>query len=224
MKREHIESKSYIDWLKSMGCVFYAPLDQTNGLDDLISGVVGTASSDSSAVYDTGSDSYLVTKGNTISVSAPALKWYGLDMASYFTSQTYGQYTYLIEIKGVSSLDNASGNFCFQNFRGRPFASNMANCGFSVPSSQFYKLAWCGISDGVNYTHIYRDGNSVWSNKYSAGNWSSYSTTIFTGLELQNPSNYSANRYYSAKAYYRNIMLFCKTLTQSDVRQIQGIS
>ena len=36
-RREHITSQSYIDWLKSLGCVFYAPLTEFE-TRDLISG------------------------------------------------------------------------------------------------------------------------------------------------------------------------------------------
>jgi len=45
MRREHIKEKteqSYIDWLKSLGCVFYAPLNQENAYKDLITGIDGT--------------------------------------------------------------------------------------------------------------------------------------------------------------------------------------
>ena len=36
MKREHIKSESYIEWLKSLGCVFYVPFDYEDGLKELI--------------------------------------------------------------------------------------------------------------------------------------------------------------------------------------------
>ena len=32
-KREHTTAQSYIDWLKSLGCVFYAPLIQGDTRD-----------------------------------------------------------------------------------------------------------------------------------------------------------------------------------------------
>lgn len=39
MKREHITSQSYIDWLRSLGCIVYLPLSADGDLQDRISGI-----------------------------------------------------------------------------------------------------------------------------------------------------------------------------------------
>ena len=35
-KREHTANQSYIDWLKSMGCVFCVSFDHEDGLKELV--------------------------------------------------------------------------------------------------------------------------------------------------------------------------------------------
>lgn len=52
MKREHITEQSYIEWLKSLGCVFYVPLDYNNGLKDLISGSQMQQGNNGSVTWD----------------------------------------------------------------------------------------------------------------------------------------------------------------------------
>lgn len=42
--RHHFSKFDRIAWLRSIGCVFYAPLDYENGLADIISGTTFTTS------------------------------------------------------------------------------------------------------------------------------------------------------------------------------------
>lgn len=59
--REHITSQSYIDWLKSIGCVFYCAFDGLTGTKDLINDKPLIMSGYGSIAYDSGKDMYRIT-------------------------------------------------------------------------------------------------------------------------------------------------------------------
>ena len=59
--REHITSQSYIDWLKSLGCVFYCAFDGITGTQDLINDKPLILNGYGSITYDSGKDMYNIT-------------------------------------------------------------------------------------------------------------------------------------------------------------------
>lgn len=62
MRREHIvKSEDYIQWLKSLGCVFYCTFDGVTGTNDLINNVPLTLSGNGSISYDSSLDMYSIT-------------------------------------------------------------------------------------------------------------------------------------------------------------------
>ena len=60
-KREHTTQQSYIDWLKSLGCVFYCAFDGITGTQDLINDKSLILSGYGSIAYDSGKDMYSIT-------------------------------------------------------------------------------------------------------------------------------------------------------------------
>lgn len=60
-KREHTTSQSYIDWLKSLGCVFYCTFDGITGTQDLINDKPLILSGYGSIAYDSVKDMYRIT-------------------------------------------------------------------------------------------------------------------------------------------------------------------
>lgn len=62
MRREYnIKSEGYINWLKSLGCVFYCAFDGVTGTNDLINNVPITLSGNGSISYDSSLDMYSIT-------------------------------------------------------------------------------------------------------------------------------------------------------------------
>ena len=59
-KREHTTSQSYIDWLKSLGCVFHCAFDGITGTYDLINDKPFIPSGYGSISYDPGKDMYSI--------------------------------------------------------------------------------------------------------------------------------------------------------------------
>ena len=60
-KREYMAQQSYIDWLKSLGCVFYCTFDGITGTYDLINNKPLILSGYGSIAYDSGKDMYRIT-------------------------------------------------------------------------------------------------------------------------------------------------------------------
>lgn len=52
MRREYIKSKSYIEWLKNLGCLVYLPLSADGDLEDRISGLSLQLTGQGSLVWD----------------------------------------------------------------------------------------------------------------------------------------------------------------------------
>lgn len=61
MRREHVAREYYIEWLKSLGCVFYCAFDDATGTNDLISNVPLILSGNGSCAYDATLNMYRIT-------------------------------------------------------------------------------------------------------------------------------------------------------------------
>lgn len=62
MRREYnIKSEGYIEWLKSLGCVFYCSFDGDNGTMDLINNKPLVLSGNGSCAYDSTKNMYSIT-------------------------------------------------------------------------------------------------------------------------------------------------------------------
>lgn len=210
-KREQTKSDSYIDWLKSMGCVFYAPLSQGDTRD-----------------YISGQD--LVVSNGTVtwSVNENAYQFYGPYSLNNFiaswqnlnldidTNNFAGSWMYEVKGNNVNIVP-----ICFG---GRNFAQNIST-GYI---NQWFKWATTiPASDGVTprYQYWYTDGN--YSSLYPSGfNRGTSPTVLGSAAKLSvecNPSgsvSYILNRTY----YMRNIMVFNRQLSQNEVKQVQNIS
>lgn len=60
MRREHITERSYIDWLKSLGCLVYMPMSEDGDLLDRISGVTAQTTGDGSVSWDNNRNGYVL--------------------------------------------------------------------------------------------------------------------------------------------------------------------
>ena len=96
MRREHKSEQSYIDWLKSLGCVVYLPLSEGD-LEDKISGM--------ELIQDTGSFAWNQNKqmyqfNTPYSNGGAAVLRNGFDKTMFTTNS----YTFCIHFKKLSNL------------------------------------------------------------------------------------------------------------------------
>lgn len=219
MKREHNTEQSYIDWLKSMGCVFYAPLTE-NETRDLISGSQMQQGNNGTITWDTNEQAWYFEDLNASTYDVVA-SWQNLSLPFDITNIGFSL-CYEINIykngKGYGSSDYM-GSILPIVLGGRTVAINA-----QYATSQlhiWYKVAqvfpkYEGMS---RYSYIYSDGNVVHSDNRG--------TTRYTGNSLTNTrvdSNYrNSTNYSNCKYYMRNTMIFNAALTQTQIREIQQI-
>lgn len=209
MKREQITQQNYIDWLKSMGCVFYAPLVE-NDIKDYISGSQ-LEQSNGIITYDNNENAYRFN--GPYSTNQYVGLWGNLSLN--IDINNFGG-SWMCEIKSGVSYTIP---FCFG---GRQFAQNIGG----GKTNQWFKWATTLPSaDGINnrYQFWYVNGEKAnYPNGYNRG----VNPTVFTPIakqqiECNNIGNYSV---YTNQTYFmRNVMIFNRALTQSEIKEIQGI-
>ena len=215
-RSEHITSQSYIDWLKSMGCVFYAPLTKFD-TRDLISGSQMQQGNNGIVTWDTNEQAWFFQDlyANVYDVVA---SWQNLSLP-FDISNIGFSLCYEINIVQDGQGGGIMGKILPIVLGGRTVALNV-----QYVTSQlhvWYKVAhvfpkYEGMS---RYSYIYSYGNVVQS--FNRG------TTRYTGNSLTNTrvdSNYrNSTNYSNCKYYMRNAMIFNAALTQAQIREIQQI-
>lgn len=217
MKREHETTESYVDWLKRLGCVFYAPLDGQNGLKDLISGVDGEVMVGSSAVYDSSEQCYFVKKEGS---GYCALRWSNLDMHLYDSANDYFKASYLIEHKTTKGRYNNCSQTMYPCLYNRGHAANVGSQSHHLQLNVWYKRCVSYFRDGGHQTLLYCNGSLDWTANHSSLRWSAL-TTPQQGVEWQNMGTY-VTEYNNHYTYLKNLMIFNRNLSQQDIIEIQG--
>ena len=214
--REHNTEQSYVDWLKSLGCVFYAPLTE-NESHDLISGSQMQQGNNGTVTWDANAQAWFFQDlyANVYDVVA---SWQNLSLPFDITNIGF---TLLYELNiyqnGVDS--GYMGAMLPIVLGGRTLALNARYATSQL--NTWYKVAQVFPKyEGVSrYSYIYSDGNVVRSDNRG--------TTRYTGNSLTNTrvdSNYRNSQFYrNAKYYMRNAMIFDANLTQAQIREIQQI-
>ena len=80
MRRECGTQDEYVKWLKSLGCVFFAPMTRKDGMTDLISGTVGEIPSGNSNCNVTYDNSIGMWVFDTQGGYQAGVWWTGLDL------------------------------------------------------------------------------------------------------------------------------------------------
>lgn len=218
MRREHKITESYVDWLKSLGCVFYSPLTEFE-TRDLISGQPMQQGNNGSVTWDPNEQAWYFQDlyQNTFDVIA---SWQGLNLP--FDTTNIG-FSLCYEIKlvqnGYNQWSSALG-MCL------PLILGGRTAGFNAQNMVTSLNVWtkCAVVfpkyEGVSrYSYLYKNGDEIHSD--NRGN------TIFTGNSLTNTridSNHrNSTAYSNAKYYMRNAMFFDVNLSQAQIREIQQI-
>ena len=215
-RREHITSQSYIDWLKSLGCVFYAPLTEFE-TRDLISGSQMQQGNNGAVTWDANEQAWFFQDlyANVYDVVA---SWQNLSLPFDITNIGF---TLLYELNiyrdGIDS--SYFGAVIPLILGGRTIALNARYVTSQLHT--WYKVAQVFPKyEGVSrYSYSYSNGNVVQSVNRGS--------TRYTGNSLTNTrvdSNYrNSQTYRNAKYYMRNAMVFDAALTQAQIREIQQI-
>jgi len=208
MKREHTTSQSYIDWLRSMGCVFYAPLIQGD-TRDYISGQ-DIVISNGTVTWDNSENAYKFY--GPYALNSYIASWRNLDMDLNINNLAYSM---LCEVKGNNS------NIVPICLGGRNNVTMNLATGYI---NTWFKLATSLPNVSPRTQWWYTDGNisTSFPNGYNRGNNPIVAPSAAKySVECNSSGNYSSglNRTY----YMRNAYIFNRALSQDEIKQIQQI-
>lgn len=217
-KREH-KSESYIDWLKSLGCLAYLPLSENGDLQDRISGLSLQLTGQGSMAWDSAQHMYKVTHASSGTFNYVALLDNGL-AASQFQNNNYTVLQNIMMVTNSSSKYICSISPKSQDSRtceatsatwgttGRTnaFPRILGHCGYVCDHTQTSRL-W--YQDGILYST-----GSEYAN-YLPSNWVMDGTGITIGCNV-------SYRRYGVQYYIGEIYLFNTPLDLATIRKIQG--
>lgn len=218
-RREHTSSQSYIDWLKSIGCLVYLPLSEDGDLQDRISGLSLTFSGNGSMVWNANENAYVVTSPSSNSRHTAILS-NGLNKTSFPDDC----FSVLCKVKAM--LKNGT------------YARTCAPHGYyDSGTSTAFGAGWNGSGYVNNWPADFFDFgavvDSVTRQRYSYQN----GTLYVTAAEYANlyPSNWqltgngvilgvvSSNRTgHDAQFAIKDLYIFNTVLDLATIRKIQG--
>lgn len=218
MKREHFIEQNYIDYLKSLGCVFYAPLDSTNGLTELITNTTGTVQYNSTAVWDNNENAYLFTKSSAYSPKQGIVIWENLGMDLATTNPN----TSLLCKLNISRFGSSWNGVADDANSTINFATGDRKLLYSPQSINIQKNIWCCFAQTLDLTNLvqsrYLDGVLAFQASVGGGSITSNDKNILYINQCTNHQGYT-----NAVFYAKELMLFNTALDVNTIRQIQGL-
>lgn len=211
-KREHTTQQSYIDWLKSMGCVFYAPLIQDDTRDYISGQPLEQSNGSFSWDSNIGAYKFIATSSYNVYIAA----WNNLNLDI--------------------DINNFGGSWMYEvrlanNRQAVPIVFGGRNFAQSVAPNQVGNNIWAKwattIPDADGVTHRrqwwYVNGQKA---IIPAGYDRGVNPTVFTPdakirIEVNNVGTDSA--YINTQFYMRNVYIFNRGLSQDEIKQIQQI-
>lgn len=218
MRREHIvKSEDYIEWLKSFGCVFYAPLTENDSSDN-ISGQPMTVGNNGTVTWDSNENAWyfqdLYSGTNDVVAS-----WQGLNLPFDLSNIGFSICYELKLIEDGFGGGSYIGKLIPLVLGGRTVALNARYLVNNTNEWTKCAVVFPKYEGTSRYSYLYCNGSVTHSDNRG--------TTQYTGNSLTNTridSNYrNRNMYSGAKYYMRNAMLFNANLTQAQIREIQNI-
>lgn len=211
MIREHITSQSYIDWLKSLGCVLWLPFAEDGDLNDRISGNDLQRGSDTTGYFAWDNNQQMMYFH---APSQQRRKSYTLQTGWNNSTFPTNGFTNLSTIKRKTT-----SGYAFYFLVGSGYSvpcgacmtynasANMSNWGNNLHKQAYYF--------GADNRKYYNDGalyNTYSSHApYLPSNWGNYDYFVGQGSD----SNYG-------EVYVKDLMMFNRELTLSEIRKIQG--
>ena len=212
-RREHITSQSYIDWLKSLGCLIYIPF--TNDLQDKIGGT---------SCIPTGNSSYAFVNGYIeINVPTTYLRTC-LNFTFEFSNLTSSDYTILGEAQAITVTSanqvcrpSLFGNTAVPSEYAPQYLGNFLPSG--IPINKIVQVSARVYEYSYRRTTMYVSGElyGVWNNQNV--NILTMASPYVHGFTFGCAGH---NKFRGSSFRMRNFMFFNRTLTLSEIRQIQG--
>lgn len=207
-------SRVYVEWLKSLGCVFWLPFETEGDLVERLSGnpLVKTSDATGYLVWDTDEMCYYMHSGPDLRA-----KYYTLQTLWNSNTFSNNKFTALTEFKRKTSSGLPLW-FMLGNTNNVPAGAATMYNGTNNMSSwddDWHKGAYYIGSDSRK---IYQDG--ILYKTYSAhtpylpSNWGSLDWFIGT---------YSSGTPTNSECYIKSIMIFNRELTLGEIKKIQDI-
>lgn len=217
-KREHQESESYIDWLKSLACLVYLPLSADGDLQDRISGLSLQLTGQGSMVWDNARQRYKL-------ITPSSYNQYVAKLDNGLTASLFPEdkYTTCYRIKKIT---NSSSKY----LRGiSPNSSVETTASSTGPAYNTTARSNAWPTDETNVAYVcnaninrtfFQDGNiyATYSPHipYLPSNWILNGSGIVVGHSL------SSSYYIGVQEYISEIYLFNAALDLTTIRKIQG--
>lgn len=222
MKREHKSEQSYIDWLKSLGCVFYAPLNGVNDTMDVINNVQLTTTGYGAYSYDAAKDMYLITTPSNYNQHIG--KWANGIETSTFPNDTY---TFLSKAQRKDTSQHMSCGISLEstNYRARQAWSPMRDSTSGMwawsNGDVFYNGFVFNVSGGYRDTYLNGEVQYHQSifNEYKPSIWYPSSSGICFGRNCGTFNQIQLN----AQLWIGEVYLFNTALTQQEIKEVQGL-
>lgn len=236
MRREQTAPDNWVKWLKSKGCVFYAPMDAEHGTTDLISGQAGSVPSGNTnctVTYDTSLKMHVIDNN---CANYAGLWWTGLDMfPDAVHNQTLMRAIEISMFATIRIVTNPAGNhynIAFGQGGGTNGLTDNVTTGNSGRKlgnyvspyvSPFNLRAGVTATVGVmrknatnytymkNYATIQENNNETWTQKYYDIFGQRFSIAAIA------PNN-GARTHYA----FKNIYVFNRGLTDDETAVIAG--
>ena len=219
MKREH-KSESYIDWLKSLGCVFYCKFDENYGTDDLINNVPLTLSGQGVCTYDTQEQGFYIKTPNSVGYAVGF--WNNGVGGQLFQNNNL---TSLQTVKKITNTSSKQFMFVMQNTNNINYQysiSAVGNTGSYICSNWPIGIVnTARVMDSVNNQYrLYSGGvqfNSVPMSNYpyeNPINWVSQSGLLLGNSIRSDKTN--------TEYYFYDYYIFNTVLDLTTIRKIQG--
>ena len=218
-KRGHFEEQDYIEWLRSMGCVFYAPLSENGDLQDRISGLPLQLTGQGSILWDGSQQMYKITQ--------PSLyDKYVAFLNNYITVQDFpdDNFTTLHSIKKISNSSSKSINSMSPSTLDQVTSQSLSAVYNSTGRTRVWpanlaNVAYVSNNDQRNRT-FYQNGELYGTYaEYLPGipsNWVMSGSGIIFGFTAR------ASVFLSTQYYMKEVYLFNTALDLQTIRKIQG--
>ena len=228
MKREEIQQEqSYIDWLKSLGCVFYAPLTQDD-LKDYISGNTGVLTGYGSMVWDGNENMYMFTSPSLAQIGKSVLSF----NVNFYLPTTW---TVIAKIKPISISGRTGCSILNSKYNdtdklmtpvyGKCTIDNQIRIGSEMTywdnkTTAVYRGT---SSNGSIISNFYENGDFYVTQSPYSGFIDSYGLpTNINVIEIAHTRNRN-NAYYGVSYYISDLMIFNQALDLNIMNEIAGL-
>ena len=217
--RHHCPPPTYIDWLKSLGCLVYLPLSENGDLQDKISEVSLQLTGQGSMVWDNNQMMYKITQPSSGTFNYVAYLNNGLN-TSLFPNSNY------TSLHNILMVTNASNKHCTtispKSNNGETCMATSATWETTARTNAFPRtLSYCGYV--CNHTQSNRSWYQNGVQAYTATEYANYLPSNWvmngTGITIGCIRSYQNT---SVQFYVGEIYLFNTALDLATIRTIQG--